>query len=373
MTELTTSSTPVDPAPASSTPADNVVEPQKLKTPGRGLSIFAILMSLLALGATGFTWYQTQVSRVAQQSDLVVGVTQIGGEVTRLGDSISRLQSAQSSVVSQEQLTTRILESTSGFNQQFNAIAQQHQGLTDAVEKINDGLRKGVNDLVVDEVSQLLKLANNSAIFNADAVSAVKALKLADSQLKELADPRFSQVRRKINEELVLLDSIEVVDVESVAVRINALSERIVELPLENEPPTQGRVDLVDSEPVQEEVNWRTELRQIWRDMVNSIQVQRVDQPPKPLLAPQQRYFLNQNIQLMLSKAELAMLQSKPTIYAHSLDDAEQWLKQYFDLKDSNVQEALAELTELEALSISRELPAVVGSYDLLQSIKGGL
>lgn len=345
--------------------------PVVVKGGGKVLSVFALLLSLLALAGVGFTWYQTQVEGVRAESKLASGVTEIGGQVTRLGDSISRLQTEQTSVVTQEQLTTKLLQSSSAIDLQMRDLKGDQVTLLDAVDKINTDLRKGVNEFVLDEVSQLLKLANNSAVFAADAESAISALSLADSQLKGLADPRFAEVRRKINEEISLLDGIETVDVERVSANLNAMSNKVVNLPLENEPPTGTKVAVVE-EPSKDQVDWRSELRRMWSDIANSVQIQRVDQPPKPLLAPRQRYFLNQNLQLSLAKAELALLQDRPGVYKQSLETASTWLKDYFDLKNADVQTMLGKIDELKTEPLGVKLPSVAGSYSLLQTIKGG-
>jgi len=47
-------------------------------------------------------------------------------------------------------------------------------------------------------------------------------------------------------------------------------------------------------------------------------------------------------------------------------------LREYFDVKDVNVQSVLAQLAKLKLEKISVELPSISGSYDALQSIKGG-
>jgi len=354
---------------ASTTSIDSA--PVVVKSGGKGLSLFAILLSLLALAGVGLTWYQTQVDGVRSESKLASGVIEIGGQVTRLGDSISRLQTEQASVVTQEQLTTKLLESSNSIDLQMRDLKGDQAELLNAVEKINIDLKKGVNEFVLDEVSQLLKLANNSAVFAGNAESAISALRLADIQLKELADPRFAEVRRKINEEIALLDSIETVDIERVSATLNAMSNKVVSLPLENEPPKGEKISVVQ-EPSKEQVNWRTELRRMGSDILNSVQIQRVDQPPKPLLAPQQRYFLNQNLQLNFAKAELALLQDKPVVYQQSLDSAAAWLKDYFDLKNRDVQAMLKQFDELKAEPLGAKLPSVAGSYSLLQTIKGG-
>ncbi len=364
------------PAPAPAATPSPAPAPSPMPTPtkgsGKGLNIFAILLSLLALGGTGFTWYQTQLSKVASNTSLAVGVTEIGGQISRIGDSVRQLQKEQTGLVTQEELTTRILESNVAVESKFRDLSAAQSDINESLEKLNTDLEKGVDEFVIDEVSQLLKLANNSAIFSNDSSSAINALTLADIQLKELADPRYAVVRRKINTEIELLKSVKQVDTEKATAQLSSIANTIPSLKLENEPPAKENIKLVAESAAEEKITWRTELNKIWKDIINSVQIQRVDQPPKPLLAPTQRYFLDQNIQLSLSKAELALLQNKSAVYSQSLTTAEQWLNDYFDLKNQDVQSVLQQLSALKAEPVGVELPAIADSYDTLQSIKGG-
>lgn len=366
--------TPAAPAKASKAarPAPAPQIKKSSKGSGKGFSVFALLLSLIALGGAGFTWYQTQVQSVQKNSSVAIGVAEIGGQVSRLGDSISRLQAQQNDVVTQEQLTTRILESSNAVDLQLRDIKGNQTNLVSAVEKMSAEMQSGLDTFVLDEVSQLLKLANNSALFSNDAEAAINALKLADIQLKELADPRFSVVRRQINQEITQLDNIPQVDIESITAKLSGLAAKVPSLPLENEPPAVDVVELTAAAEQNAAITWRGELDKIWKDVINSVQIQRVDQPPKPLLAPQQRYFLNQNLQLQLAKAELSLLQGRSKVYVQSLESSIAWLTDYFDLKDQQVSGVLAELNSLKAKPIKVELPSVAGSYDTLQSIKGG-
>jgi len=347
------------------------------------LGVLAILVSLLALGGSGYTWYENNFKRFQQDSKIAVGVAEIGGQVTRIGDSVSRLQTQQNDVVSQEQLTTKLLESNTAVDMQLRDLKTEHgQQLRDikaeqvtllgAVDKINSDLQTGVNSYVIDEVSQLLKLANNSALFSGDANSAIKALQLADVQLKEMSDPRFSLVRRKINDEIGILNNIQQIDVESLTAQLQAIANRVPSLKLENERPALETIVLEVEASEEEKKTVKGVLKEFWAELVNVAAIQRIDQPPKPLLAPEQRYFLNQNLQLQLAKAELGVLQKREAVYTQSLGAATQWINDYFDLNDDNVKQVIAEITKLKSQPINVELPAVSGSYDALQTIKGG-
>ncbi|MFT5655697.1 MAG: hypothetical protein ACI9XU_001418, partial [Arenicella sp.] len=177
---------------SSNIPVDVIAIPsvEQNKRRGGALSVLAILVSLIALAGSGYTWYQIQVVQVKQESKLSIGVSEIGGQVARLGDSLARLQSAQTDVINQAQLASTSLQLESKFINQFKILADEQALLGAAVSQINSDQQQGLNQYVVDESAQLLRLANNSVLFSGDVNSAVNALILADAQLKSLTDPR---------------------------------------------------------------------------------------------------------------------------------------------------------------------------------------
>lgn len=349
--------------------ADSVNNVATTKT-GRGLAVFSILLSLLAIAAAAFTWYQTQVLQVRQESQLSVGVSEIGGQISRLGDAMSRLQSDQADVVAKSELASQLLGLKTDLESQDQLLLTQQTQLQDAFESMAADLNKGVRDFAIEEVSQLLRLANNSLLFASDSGSAERALVLADNQLKGLNDPRFGPVRVLINEELALLRNMPIVDIAQLSASLAGIAEKIPSLPLENEPEAfTETAETTTSSDV--DMSFSGQLRQVWEDILGAVTIQRVDQPPKPLLAPEQRYFLNQNIQLALSKAELAALQKQPALYSKSLTSASAWLRDYFDLSDPQVGDVLRQLDGLREQTIQTEMPDISRSYQALQSIIG--
>lgn len=340
------------------------------QTGGSVLSVLAILVSLIALGGSAYTWYQNQVVQVGQESKLSVGVSEIGGQVSRLGDSVARLQSDQSDVINQAQLSTASLQLETKLVNQIRGLADQQGALGEAVSKINNDRQQGVNQYTVDESAQLLRLANNSVLFASDVTSAINALSLADAQLKSLIDPRYSAVRSQILTEVNALQNVQLPDLEALSASLQGLAKMVPALPLANEPETL----ITDAKPIvaEQALTWRTELKKVWRDMLSSVQIQKVDQPPKPLLAPEQRYFLDQNLIITLNKAELAMIQGRPGVFKMAVENAVDWLTDYFDLADPQVQTVIAQLNTLAAQPLNTAMPDISGSYQLLQSIKGG-
>ncbi|MEM7359475.1 MAG: uroporphyrinogen-III C-methyltransferase [Pseudomonadota bacterium] len=354
------------PAPAAAAP----IVPAERKKGGGVLGILAILIALAALAGSAYTWYENQVTRVAQNSKLQAGVSDIGSQVARIGDMVARLQKDQSNVVTQASLRERATAIETAVAEQIRAVQDRQQELDESIETLTSDMQRGSNQYVVDEVSHLLRIANNNVVFGSDTESAINALVLADGLLKSLTDPRYSVVRTKINEEISALRNVALPDLESLSGTLRTIAKSVPNLPLANEPEQQQTT--FNQAPAESAAGWRGALKEFWGDIVNQINIQRVDQPPKPLLAPEQRYFLNQNLQLMLAKAELALLQGQGQVFESGITDATTWLQEYFDLNDPTVSSVLDQLNEAANQSLNADLPVVTGSFELLQNIQGG-
>ena len=351
----------------------------EVKKGGGALAGLALLLSLGALAGVGYTWYQTQLVGVQKETSLAVGVTEIGGQVSRIGDNVARLQQQQDNIVSEDKLSLEIQKisqdvetkiSSLNLDNRFSELNQSQANAQQAVEQLHSDLKQGVNAYAIEEVSQLLKLANQSIIFARNPDTAASALSLADLQLQGLNDPRYSSVRVKIAEEISSLESVERVDIEGLSAKLTAMSSLIPSLPLANEPDVTN-VDLPDTEAATES-GWEYEAASLWNEIKSSIQVQRVDQAPKPLLAPEQRYFLNQNLQLSLKTAQLALLQEQSDVFKINIESANQWLQDYFDMADTRVADVMDELSTMSQEQIALSLPSITESYETLQNIRGG-
>jgi uroporphyrin-3 C-methyltransferase len=349
-----------------------IKETVQTKPAGRGLSWLALLVALGALGLSGFSFYQDQIAQLRNNSDLAVGVAEIGGNVSRLGDSINSLKAAQEDMISGNDLSVSLMQAKQSVDAELNQIKQQQEVLNESLANMAQDFQQGKNAFVLDEVDHLFRLAFNALQFNQDANAAKTALTQADALIQDLDDPKFLSVRKTLTADIEALQQIKRVDLTAASAKLNQMSQLIPSLPLVNEPETQ-LVDTADDANQSSEVErtWRTELNQIWQDIKGSVQVQRVDQPPKPLLAPEQRYFLNQNLQLNLNKADLALLQNNSVVYAQSLTTAKAWLTDYFDLKDSRVSEMSNQLDELAKFDMSVDLPDISASYSAFKSARG--
>ena len=188
----------------------------------------------------------------------------------------------------------------------------------------------------------------------------------------ELSDARLAPVRAKLGNDLQALRAVEVPDIELVASRLSGLIQAVPDLPLLNEPMAEGANPASLDQNVESESGqgWRDIGKELWADIKTMVQIQKVDQKVTPLLAPEQRYFLDLNLQLILQRANLAIWQRAPGQVQRDLTEAISWTQQYFDTNDAQVLSFLSSLRELQDEGLDVELPDLSGSYSELKNLK---
>ena len=111
-------------------------------------------------------------------------------------------------------------------------------------------------------------------------------------------------------------------------------------------------------------------MAEIWHDLRNLVRIERVDSSEPPLLAPDQTYFLRENLKLRLLSARLALLSRDQQEYKTDLEAASAWLKRYFDVSSPAVASSLSTLNELATSDIVIELPDVTASLNAVRKYR---
>jgi uroporphyrin-3 C-methyltransferase len=76
---------------------------------------------------------------------------------------------------------------------------------------------------------------------------------------------------------------------------------------------------------------WNEGLGRVWHEVRTLVRVTRIDQPEAMLVAPEQAYFLRENVKLRLLNARLALLSRQFETAQSDLRDAQSALERYFD------------------------------------------
>jgi len=222
----------------------------------------------------------------------------------------------------------------------------------------------------VDEAEELLRLAAQRLWVSRSPVGVLPLLDRADRLLAELADPGLQPARAALTAEITALKLLDPPDIEGIYLRIGALQEALAMLrPVPQPEP-------VDSEPAvpgpgaAPEGFWKRLLANAgaaWRRFsAEHLRVRTLDEPPPALLSAAEEARLRQYLRLLLSQAQLALLDRQANIYRAALDQALQLLATQFGA-DPRSAAVSAELAGLRDREIAPRLPELGAAREHLR------
>ena len=317
---------------------------------GRVWGVLALLVSLVALGAVGYGGYIYYIKQDLFSTDVVA--------------ELNRLKSGSARNGEQQAEFGKSLES---FEQRLNSVKEVQDTLASAINGLAEDLGRKRDDWALAETEQLLLIANYRLQLARDVETAVAALRAADGQLQKLADPSLLPIRKLIADEITALQRLDRADIPGIALRLGSMANTLEQLPLHVERRFATAAP-VTGVATTESTSLDT-LQQMWRDLLGLIRIRKTTNGQKPLLPPEQDYFLRENLRLMLYGAQLAMLQGDTGTYTQNLKSARRWIGDYFDTETQVVTNMQEELQALLDEKIVVELPDVSASLGALRDI----
>jgi uroporphyrin-3 C-methyltransferase len=236
-----------------------------------------------------------------------------------------------------------------------------------ALEALYRELAPSRDEWALTEIEQVLVLASQQLQFAGNISSALAALQLADSKLQRLDRPQFLPLRRALARDMDRLKAVPFVDVAGVSLRLDQAIAAVDALPLALEERLPAPAA---PEPAKDEPAWRRLLRDIWQDVRQLVRVENLDRPEAPLLAPQQQYFLRENLKLRLLAARFDLLFRDQAGFRGDLDAADAWLRKYFDARAPAVQTAQLLLKQARTTEMAIEVPDLARSLEAVRVLK---
>lgn len=340
------------------------------------VALFAVLLALLAMGLSYGLWQasnQTGERLAVTQGETTARLEQVQLEAQRLneiaqsaGDINNRLDDLQSET---EQSRVASAESGGRLSELSDSLARlgdQQQQLSQSLQALQTEVRKrGVPQAMI-EAETLIRIANHRLLLERDITSALAALTAADQRLREVGGSSILDVRRQLTGEIDALKAVERVDTAGMALTLGNLIAGVDELP----PASDVTGELPESPGEARGGDWREVLYNIWSELKSLVVIRESGEPATtPLLPPEQRYFLYQNLRLELQAARLALLRNDAQNYRASLERAQNWLQRYFYIEAPVTSGMLQTLSELQQANIDPPLPEISASLNALQEI----
>ncbi|MDB5963966.1 MAG: hypothetical protein JWQ72_466, partial [Polaromonas sp.] len=114
---------------------------------------------------------------------------------------------------------------------------------------------------------------------------------------------------------------------------------------------------------------WVATLRDEARSLVR---VSRIDQPEAVLVAPEQAFFLRENLKLRLLNARLGLLSRQTESARSDLASANAWVGKYFDPSSRRTQAAVLLLQQVQGQLKTSELPRLDETLAALATAAAG-
>jgi uroporphyrin-3 C-methyltransferase len=344
---------PEPPAPEAKAEATNEVS-----RPGRGLALLALILALLAMAGSAYL-YRTQ-----QQALL-------GADRSRadLDTATSRLEADGRQLAARlEELERGIAETQTGRSTTEDRLRRQRariDGLEEGLARIARSRETVGSQLRREEVQHLLRIANFQLNLGRDPDTALAALLEADGLLARLADPGLQPLRRQLTDDILALRSVEQVDVEGVALRLESLARRVDKLPL-----NADAAELTEQTTDAASGGWARFRQKVSEFLASIFTVRRTESSGGPLLSREESFFLRRNLELELQTARVALLAGDEEIFSSSVGAARRWTVQYFDRESSEVETFISGLSALADVTLRVRLPDISGSLRIYQELQ---
>lgn len=294
-----------------------------------------------------------------------------------LVNELAQLKSKQATTEAQT------AQQASDQQSQLSAIQGIQQELVVQLAQNSDSLAKiptaGRQDWLIAEAEYLLRIANQRLQLENDWNSALSLLQAADNVLVEAQNPRMSPVRALIAEEMMALRKAPQLDVQGAVLRLQALQNELPALPwIPNQFEVQTHQDASSttesaSESDRQDANndaWYVRAWNKIRSALTGLVRIRVHEQTAPQpINPEQQYYLEQNMHLMLEQAQAALLREEEGLYQHSLQRVAEWMHSYLIIENSNTEAALLSIQELLQWPVNPVRPDISGSLLKLQTL----
>lgn len=266
-------------------------------------------------------------------------------------------------------------------------VAVQRSQLEDLIQSLS---RSRDENIVVD-IDAALRLAQRQSLITGSAEPLVAALKQADERLGRYNQPRLDGVRRAIARDLDRVKAAGLTDIGALTIKLDEAVRLVDDMPLLSSPElasheAAAKADAAASSPAPAapaSASWMSRWLQgmgawtdfgsrVWGEVRSLVRVTRIDHPEGMLLAPEQGFFLRENLKLRLLNARLALLGRQFETAQTDLQVAMSAIDRYFERNSRKVLSVNELLQQVAAQARNVSVPRPDDSLAALTTAAAG-
>ena len=249
------------------------------------------------------------------------------------------------------------------------------------LEELMQSLSRSRDENLVVDIESALRLAQQQAQLTGSAEPLLSALKSADQRITRAAQPRLAPLQRAITRDMDRIKTAAITDTPALLARLDDLVRLVDDLPtIYAVGPSYNKRSTAapaSSTPADAAPSWWMDgLQRAWevvRDEArNLVRVSRIDQPEAALLAPEQSFFLRENLKLKLLNARLGVLARQTDSARADLVAATVALNKYFDPASRKTQNAATLMQQVTQQLRSVEIPRIDDTLAALATAAAG-
>ncbi|MCG9695424.1 uroporphyrinogen-III C-methyltransferase [Shewanella sp. Isolate11] len=334
-------------SPSTEYPNDKTIS--KGVTWGFLFNLVFILLLLFATSAGGFYLYQELTIQKQKSAQLAAQVQQ------GLDDPLTRIT----------HLEQQQRNSERDVSNKFSQLSGAQNQLQDQIDKL---AQQNPNHWMAEEAKYLVRMAGSKLWLEKDPQTALSLLQTADDRIETMKDPSLTPLRKAIAEDMATVAAVKTTDVAGTVLRLDSMIDNINKLKLNRaQAEIKPTEDTVMTDSLED---WQTNLAKSWQALVEQfVVIRKRTTDHAPLLAPDQQWYLVENIRNKLLQAQLALFRQDQVNYRNSISLARKWIYQYFDLKDNKTEQTLSALDALITLELQSPNISQFASTPLLQQL----
>jgi len=238
------------------------------------------------------------------------------------------------------------------------------------LEELLQSMARSRDENVLADVEAALRVAQQQSAITGSAEPLTAVLKQADERLARYNQPRLERVRRAVLQDLERARAAGVADIPLLTIRLDDVVRLVDDLPLLSAADRRGSARVAAPVPPVASAassvsgwtdtlgdRWHLWTDQLWREARALVRVTRIDVPEAMLVAPEQAFFLRENLKLRLLNARLALLSRQFDIAQSDLRDAQSALERYFDRSSRRVVTAQEQVRQVAAQARTVSVP----------------